>query len=497
MKHVLDLYKTMNDAESKAQYNIYQFDDNNDGEKHILFVASQLSSKHLYRYILPFFCFYDERIKTAITDIGKYDQFQQIMRINPDLDNKMIQWADFIVFPFTTQDLSAQNSYYAAIREVNPNAVIVFSVDFNFRAVPEGNPYHDLFKNEEIINAVDRNILYCDLCLTTNLELDKIFKQHYFPIVSDQYQDNAFVNPAFATLPYLIDPEIVTQNIDFEDGKLIQVIKGKDIYQKVHDMAEEIKSKDLNEKKKRGKKVKEGESKPKKVDSKKATAVKAEEPKKRGRRKKDESIQVTEEIEKKDIINKEEKPSTEITKLERKFKVGIICSPSNIRDLKSYNQFFKSINEKYGDQIRFILIGYDPQSDKLNVMDGVNYEYVKQMSIIHYFKLLRSLELDFVFIPLENNPFNVTSENYNKYLECSLFNIPVLAPLFFPYNRIIQDNRNGFLYTSDNLMTKFEDIICNHVKIKVNGMAAYADVTTNHTYSPNNINFLSNSIYNI
>lgn len=132
MKAVLDLTKAITDRD----YFDEQFSDNGK-DKNILFVDPQLNSKHLYRFILPFFSFYNEKVYTAITNLTKYSPYGQIANFDPILTQKEIMWADYIVFPFTTASLTKPNGIYEAIREVNPNCKIVFCVDFNYYLLPE------------------------------------------------------------------------------------------------------------------------------------------------------------------------------------------------------------------------------------------------------------------------------------------------------------------------------------------------------------------------
>ena len=104
---------------------------------------------------------------------------------------------------------------------------------------------------------------------------------------------------------------------------------------------------------------------------------------------------------------------------------------------------------------------------------GFNFEFVKKVSIIHYFKQLRALNIDVLFIPLIKNIYNITSENYNKYLEAALLNIPVLTININPYNKLIQNKLNGFLFNETNdFFRSVEILILDKTMIKQAGTAA-------------------------
>ena len=505
MKAVLDL--------TKAIKNKGYYDDQFKGsgtEKNILFVSPQLTSKHLYKFILPFFSFYNKKINTAITDLSKYNPFEQIVTLNSNLTNVEIQWANYIVFPFTTMDLTKEYGLYDAIREVNPNCKIVFFVDFNYYELPQSHPHKELFTFENIINNVEMNILMSDLCLVSNLQLKGYLHQKFNTLAQTKYKNIEHIPVMFNAIPYLIDHEIVLQNVEFESHKPEAVIN-KDLFKKVAEVAEEIKKDDLATNKEKAVKLKNSKTSPKKKYEKTKKVVSN-----RGRKSKNEVV-------KKEIKNKTQPKKTniqleqqqivqqpiqeiqpeqqqtnnnQIPPLPRGYRIGIICSPNNYGDIKAYNKEFQAINELYGDTVNLIFIGYDYKEDKEKILDGVNFEYTEQVSIIHFYKQLQSLNLDLVFIPMERNMYNVTSENINKYLEAGLFGIPIIVEDLFPYNFIIVNERNGFIYKGkQNFFTDLDRILRNPDLIRAVSMETHNDVIRSYTYTDANIDVVA-SIYN-
>jgi len=149
----------------------------------------------------------------------------------------------------------------------------------------------------------------------------------------------------------------------------------------------------------------------------------------------------------------------------------------------------------YKEKIRIVVLGYKSENDKLNMLKGVIFEYVKPVSIVHYFKQLSSLQIDLLFIPLVNNKYNATSENYNKYLEAGVFRIPLLAPDIYPYNKIIKSEVNGFIFGQrENFIPYLRDLLVNKLsKIRECGAKAQEDVFKNFNYSVQNIEVLSSA----
>ena len=501
MKAVLDLTKAITDK----QYYDEQFRGGG-AEKNILFVAPQLTSKHLYKFILPFFSFYNENVYTAITSLEKYNPYEQIVRLDVNLTQKEILWANFIVFPFTTMDLSKEYGLYQAIREVNPHCKIVFFVDFNFYNLPDEHPHKELFGMQGIIETTERNILYSDLCLTTNILLRSYLLKIFEQLAETKFKDVETIPVNFGAIPYLIDEEIVLQNVEFELNKPAPVIN-KDIFKKVAEVAEEIKKEDLEVNKEKAVRLAHKKSAPKKVTvkttkviadkNKKGKGKVAEKPNAKGKGKsngKDNKIEEpvvetkTEMI--KEVVSQE--PIPQVIPLPKKYRIGVICSMNNYHDIKYYNDVFQKINDRYADNVSLIFVGYDYEEDKLRVLDGVNFEYVKQVSIIHYFKQFQSLELDLVFIPLEKNVHNITSENLNKYLEGGLFKIPVIVEDMFPYSQVILHQRNGFLYKGkESFFQELDAVLTNPDLIKSVSEQAKKDVLGSYIYDQKNIEIIS------
>ena len=484
MKSVLDLTKAITDG----QFYKEQFDEFGT-EKNILFLEPQLTSRHLYKFILPYFCFYNEKVYTAITGLDKYDPYRQIVGIETRISQPEILWANYIVIPFTTMDLSKDYGLYSAIREVNPDCKIVFFVDFNYYELPADHPHKELFGFPNVIDTTERNILLADLCLTNNVQLRGYLLKKFTEMVETKYSalvDRINVN--FGTIPYLIDEQIVLQNVEFESQKPEPVIN-KEIFKKLAEVADEIKKEDLENNKQKAKRLNNSKNTPKKATSKTKKVVS-----KRGRKKK-EDVEQKNEIQ--DVQNSPAPIPTppEQYKLPRKYRIGVICTKGNYGDIKEYNEDFQKINEKYGDDVTLVFVGYDYDEDKDKILDGVNFEYIKQVSIIHFFKQLRSLNLDMVFVPLRKTLFNITSETINKYLECGILSIPIITLDIAPYNQIILNQRNGFIYENkENFLNDLHSILNNPDLVKSVSEQSRVDVMNNYTYNDRTIDLI-NTVY--
>lgn len=184
--------------------------------------------------------------------------------------------------------------------------------------------------------------------------------------------------------------------------------------------------------------------------------------------------------------------SQEKEKSKRPFRIGIIANETNAEDIEYYNEELKKINAEC-PEVSLVVFGYKPDSDRLNMLDSVVFEYIKPVSIIHYFKQMRSTEIDLLFIPLINNIYNATSENYNKYLEMALLMVPVITIDMYPYNTFIEDKRNGFIYSEPSKLASYiKELVTNDIPlIKQCGTAAHNDVIKRLNFSKENVDVLA------
>ena len=408
------------------------------GNINILFVEPQLSSKHLYKSLFPFFNLFEGKrdnngkleeiyVSSAITGIDKYDPETQLVSIHTRVTEEQIKWADVIVFPFTTEDLSDE---YKRIRE-QKKCHIVFGVDFNYYELDSSHPYKKYFKK---FDTVESNILLADYCFTANPELQNYLLENLKEVVEEK---KIVSEVKFYNIPYFIDTKICNYNV--EEPAMFEIVRQA---AKHPDKVAPV--------------VAKKKGRPKKVVASSAPAA-----------------------EEKKIVT----PGTQV--FYEPINVGIIYSKTYNADYKFYNDSLRRLPEN----VNLIVIGYDPKEDSDEVFSGVTFEYVKPCSVKVFYKQLHGLKLDFCLIPLMNSVFNVTSECLGRYLECGMFGIPILAPNIFPYQApIIRDQDNGFLFKDKNDMVdkiKHLSSVMPFVRSVVNA-GARRDVTTRYVWNEEN-----------
>jgi hypothetical protein len=178
----------------------------------------------------------------------------------------------------------------------------------------------------------------------------------------------------------------------------------------------------------------------------------------------------------------------------RAFRIGVIVNGCNYEDIKYYNEQFRKINKLYRDKITLVFFGYRPEDDVLNALEGVDFEYVKPVSIVHYYKQLNSLTIDLLFIPLIKNVFNTTSEDYKKYLEAGALRIPVIVSDVYPYNKLIKDTINGFVFPErEQFINYLKNLLATQLGlVRLCANHANKDVVENYNYSQKNMQIIAN-----
>ena len=395
MKVLNDIFKDINEKEFfENQFKEIHWN------KNILFINPQLNGRHLYKYLLPYLFMYEYNAwATAITGIDRYKPYKEYEPIKIPLNSFQILWADYVVFPFTFDDLTES---YKNLRKINPSINIVFNVDFNYYELSKNHSLYKDFQNRNATENIEKNIFYSDLTLTTNTKLTEVILDKFKELSESKFKDEkSYVS--IGTLPLLIDTEIIMENIETKIQQLTL---------------------------------------------------------------------------------EEQKP----------LRVGIIATNYTWEDLTSYKEQFNKVQKELGDKVKFFVFGFDGidyQTGKSCFPEGFVFEHIKPSTIVHYFKQLRNLQLDLLFIPLRKNTFNETSENYNKFLEAGLFNVPTMVYDIFPYNQIIKNGDNGVLLSKkDDFIERLKFFTENKNELKRMGKSVNEFIYQNFNINEQSIAFI-------
>jgi len=478
--------------------------------KNILFTNLSMNGRNFYRYILPYTVLFEYDVcATALTGLEKYGENSQYMELDTTLNSRQILWADYIVIPFTFKPLS---KVYKKIKEINPEIVIVYNVDFNFYLLSKINPYYDLFGTDEAIENIEDNIFYSDIMLTTNSKLAEYILEKFKTDLNKTKYNGINSSVEIGCFPILCDEEVILENLEMLEGEAKEGLIEK-FYDDLLDshLAEEldlfkedmvgIEDDNIVIKRSTAKESISGSFTDEEqahikdfltdyfASERNSEFIKSFDKfyvneKKVIIKKKNEEVKEEKETESKEEVKEEVKP----------LRIGIIASDCTWEDINSYKEQIKAINDEMKDKVKFVLFGFDGNNDedKSCLPEDLDFEYIKPCSIVHYFKQLRKLELDMVFIPLRKNDFNVTSENYNKYIEAGLFSIPIVVCDIFPYNEMLQSNNLIILQKKADLIDVVKNNYENRDKLKEVGINANKMIKENFIYHEDNIPMIDN-----
>jgi glycosyltransferase involved in cell wall biosynthesis len=185
--------------------------------KNILFINPQLNGRHFYKYLLPYLCMYEyDAWATAITGIDRYKPNNEYETIKIPLNSMQILWADYIVFPFTFDDLTES---YKNLRKINPNVNIVFNVDFNYYELSKNHPNYKEFQDKNGLENIENNIFYSDLTLTTNTKLTDVILEKFKELSETKFKDKeSYVS--IGTFPLFLDKEVILENVELKQPAL-------------------------------------------------------------------------------------------------------------------------------------------------------------------------------------------------------------------------------------------------------------------------------------
>lgn len=183
------------------------------GNTNILWISPQLTGRQLYKTILPYLFMEDMSIYTAISGIERHDPEAQLQDIHIELETTQVLWADIVVFPFTTQPLK---HLYAQLRTINQNIKIYYSVDLNFYQMTREHPYYGIFGSSNNRTAIEDNMYFSDLVITSNINLQKLLVERLRDLAKERYA-KIFNSPVkVCTVPFLIHEDVVKENLFYD-----------------------------------------------------------------------------------------------------------------------------------------------------------------------------------------------------------------------------------------------------------------------------------------
>lgn len=153
----------------QARYNIEP-----DDKVHLLYVSPTLNATGYYRMIAPALEINKSQShKAIITSIEKNDFTRKLSDFVNQLDERLITWADYIIFPALFSDVGY---LLQAIKTLNPQVQLVMDVDRNYFALPVSIPLSQKLTQEKL-NSFETNLGLMDLVTVANVSFQKFLQR--------------------------------------------------------------------------------------------------------------------------------------------------------------------------------------------------------------------------------------------------------------------------------------------------------------------------------
>lgn len=192
-------------------------------KKHVLFFAPFANATGLYRVILP----YQQLNRTSthsaiITELIPNTQKNRDSMQEWHTSDPIIEWADYIVFPTASDDLTENIKLLRSINK-KPHLKFVFDIDDNYH-IEEANQDKKLAAESQ--QAILNNMAMCDIVTTTNAYLGTFYlnllNQH-------QITNNQQLKTIFLLMPNFISDDYL-ENIKITEPQPTKIRIGITIH---------------------------------------------------------------------------------------------------------------------------------------------------------------------------------------------------------------------------------------------------------------------------
>lgn len=165
--------------------------------------------------------------------------------------------------------------------------------------------------------------------------------------------------------------------------------------------------------------------------------------------------------------------------------IGWAGSQTHEADFQVIKPVIERIWDKYGEKVVFAVCGGLPQRLIEQLPKGSTIVYSGTRTMRDYHQRLASWGFDIGLAPLKESAFN-DGKGHGKWMEYSMYRIPLVASRFGPYKRVVEDGVTGLLAGgTDEWVEQLDKLIGNPSLGQKIGQAAYDEVVKNHQWKDN------------
>ena len=170
MRTIKELQAKLNPKNSFDQRYSIEADD----KIHLLYVSPKLNATGYYRMITPALEINKtDTHKAIITSIETNDFSRKLSDFVNQLDERLIAWADYIIFPSLFSDVTY---LMQAIKMLNPSVQLVMDLDRNYFAVPISIPLSRKLTNDRL-KCLENNLGLMDIVTVANEAFQKFLQR--------------------------------------------------------------------------------------------------------------------------------------------------------------------------------------------------------------------------------------------------------------------------------------------------------------------------------
>jgi len=242
MVEVKKLFDALNNSDTPRVQKFPELFNSADGDVKILYAGALLNKTGIFRSAIPKLELNGKGFSTILANFLREKHFNNSVYIdnyNLGLKHDIIAWADYIILPALSQDISFLVN---DLKRANKNITVCYDLDKNYHKLPNKSndfTYYDLPKQKAIL----KNISKCDLLIVPDASImefyDRELKKYHdssnveVTIVPNFISEKQFklVLDAFRDNPPKRDEDIFTVLVYAEESDYDDINANRDIFE--------------------------------------------------------------------------------------------------------------------------------------------------------------------------------------------------------------------------------------------------------------------------
>lgn len=143
-------------------------------------------------------------------------------------------------------------------------------------------------------------------------------------------------------------------------------------------------------------------------------------------------------------------PIEKLPRFSDKFTLAVYIDMNNLNDISMIAKFMQTIQEKYADELYFVVHGINCSPNELEALNFVDVKLTKINNYLQYINFIRTQPIDAVLTPLLANQHNLTISPFNYFIN-ALSDVAGIYSNWGLYKEVVQHGVTGFLCGENEL----------------------------------------------